>query len=87
MLLKQPGHSAKRTEILKLRRRKKDDLSEMPGFLSGGFPFKSVVKRACLVLRLGKCFTCACLPILFGGKAQNLYKITVSKGDICKHAK
>ena len=36
MLLKQPGHSAKRTEILKLRRRKKDDLSEMPGFLSGG---------------------------------------------------
>ena len=35
MLLKQPGHSAKRTEILKLRRRKKDDLSEMPGFLSG----------------------------------------------------
>ena len=67
------SHSAKRTEILKLRRRKKDDLSEMPGFLSGGFPFKSVVRRACLALRLGKCFTCACLPVLFGGMAQKLF--------------
>ena len=48
-------------------------LSEMPGFLSGGFPFKSVVRRACLALRLGKCFTCTCLPVLFGGMAQKLF--------------
>ena len=57
-----------------LRRRKKDDLSEMPGFLLGGF-------------RSGKCFTCECLSILFGGMAQKLYEITALKGDICKHAK
>ena len=42
---------------------------------------KSVVKQAWLALRLGKCVTCACLPILFGGMAQKLYKITVLKGD------
>ena len=41
MLLKQPGQGNVVTqflpnESLTLRRRKKDDLSEMPGFLSGG---------------------------------------------------
>ena len=50
-----------------------------------------MVKRACLALRVEKCFSCSCLPILFGGMSQKLYKITVSKGDICpdicKHAK
>ena len=48
---------------------------------------KSLTSRACLAFLLGKCFTCTCLPILFRGMAQKLYKITVSKGDICKHAK
>ena len=44
-------------------------------------------KRACLALPLGKCFNCACLlAILFGGMPR-MYKITVSKGDIRKHAK
>ena len=33
-----------------------------------------------------KMFSCACLPILFRGMAQKHYKITVLKGDICKHA-
>ena len=50
-------------------------------------PFESVVKRACLALGLGKCFNRACLPILFGGMSQRLYKTTVPKRDICKHAK
>ena len=45
------------------------------------------MKRACLVLRSGKCSISACLPILFGGMAQKLYKITFLKGDICKDAK
>ena len=41
MLLKQPGQGNFVTQFLPnesstLRRRKKDDLSEMPGFLSGG---------------------------------------------------
>ena len=44
---------------------KKDDLSEMPGFLSGGLTIL-VCSEA---IRLGKCFSCACLPILFGGMA------------------
>ena len=39
------------------------------------------------MLRSGKCSTSACLPILFGGMAQKLYKITFLKGDICKDAK
>ena len=56
-------------------------------FIGKFLPFESVVKRAYLALGLGKCFTRACLPILFGGMSQKLYKITVPKGDICKHAK
>ena len=48
---------------LTLRRHKKEYLSEMLGFLSGG------------------------LTVLICGMSQKLYKITVSKGDICKHAK
>ena len=28
-----------------------------------------------------------CTPVLFGGMAQKLYKIPVSKKDICKHTK
>ena len=35
---------------------------------------------------IGKMFSCACLPILFRGMAPKNYKITVSQGDICKHA-
>ena len=79
MLLKQAGQGNVVTQFcqtnlhLTLRRRIKDDLSEMPGFLSGGLPFESVVKRACLALGLGKCFTRACLPILFGRMSQKLY--------------
>ena len=38
----------------------------------------------CILIR--KMFSCACWPILFWGMAQKHYKITVSKGDICKHA-
>ena len=33
-----------------------------------------------------KMFSCACLPILFRVIAEKHYKITVSQGDICKHA-
>ena len=53
------------------------------------------MKRTCLALRLGKCFTSECLPNFFvavvvvvflGGMAQKLYKITALKGDICKQA-
>ena len=59
MLLKQSGQGNVVTQFcqtnlnLTLRRRIKDDLSEMPGFLSGSLPFESVVKRACLALWLG----------------------------------
>ena len=62
MLLKHSGQGNVVTQFcqtnlhLTLRRRIKDNLSEMPGFLSGGLPFESVVKRACLVLGLGKMF-------------------------------
>ena len=88
MLLKHSGQGNVVTQFcqtnlhLTLRRRIKDDLSEMPGFLSGGLPFESVVKWACLVLGLGKCFTRTCLPILIGGMSQKLFKITIPKGDI-----
>ena len=54
-------------------------------FIGKFLPFESVVKRAYLALGLGKCFTRACLPILFGEMSQKPYKITVPKGDICKH--
>ena len=55
---------------------------------------KIEVKRTCLALRLGKCFTSECLPNLvcccccffFGGMAQKLNKITALKGDVCKQA-
>ena len=55
---------------------------------------KIEVKRTCLALRLGKCFTSECLPnfvvvvvvFFFGGMAQKLNKITALKGDVCKQA-
>ena len=59
----------------------------MPGYLSGGLTVLIVVSRACLRVPLAKCFTCAFLPILFALMSPKLYKIIVSKGDICKHEK
>ena len=69
-----------------LRRRKKDDLSEMPGFLSGGLTVLICGESSVLSASIRKMFHLCILPILFGGMAQKLYKIIVSKGDMCKHA-
>ena len=52
----------------------------MPGSLSGGLTVLICGEANILSASIRKCATCAHLPILFGGVAQKLYKITVSKG-------
>ena len=45
-----------------------------------------MLKRVCFLLPLGKCFNCAWLPIWKIIPVTVLYKISVSQGNVCKHA-
>ena len=92
--MKQPGQgnvvtvSAKQIENLMLHRHRKDNLSEMPAFLSGGLTISICGEEGMLSAAIRKMFH-LCMPVLFGGMAQcmKLYKIPVSKRDICKYMK
>ena len=70
---------------LTLLRHKKDNLSEMPGFLSGGLIVLICGEASMPSTLIRKMFHLCMFADFIGGMAQKLYKITASKGDICKH--
>ena len=86
--MKQPGQgnvvtvSAQQIENLMLHQHRKDNLSEMPAFLT----ISIFGEEGMLSAAIRKMFH-LCMPVLFGGMAQKLYKIPVSKRDICKYMK
>ena len=71
------------------RRCKKDDLSEqVPGFLSGGLTVLIRGEASMLSAWIRKMFQlCMFIGDFIWRNAQKLYKVTISKGDICKHEK
>ena len=69
-----------------LHRHRKDNLSEMPAFLLGGLTISICGEEGMPSAAIRKMFH-LCMPVLFGRMAQKLYKIPVSKRDICKYMK
>ena len=72
--------------ILMLLRHKKDNLSEMPGFLSGDLIALICGEASMLSTSIRKMFHLCMFADFIGGMAQKLHKITALKGDICKQA-